>query len=245
MGQDTADTSIKDGMNIVERAIKRCLDIVGACFGLLLLSPLFLLIYLLLKKQGYGSAIFKQERIGYKGESFYIYKFRTMCEEAEVDGLPRLAEKDDARLTPVGKYLRVYHLDELPQLWNVLKGDMSFVGPRPERVEHMETYGKEIPEFDFRTKVKGGLTGYAQIYGKYNTSPYDKLRLDMMYVENYSLILDIKLILQTLRIILSKESTEGFEQKEILEKQSAEVLEQMKKDAAKHKRFRRRKGTKV
>jgi lipopolysaccharide/colanic/teichoic acid biosynthesis glycosyltransferase len=108
---------------------------------------------------------------------------------------------------------------------------MSIVGPRPERVEHMIKYGQEVPEFDFRTKVKGGLTGYAQIYGKYNTSPYDKLRLDMMYIENYSLMLDIKLILLTLRIMLSKESTEGFEQTEILEQQSQEVLQQMKEEA--------------
>ena len=122
----------------------------------------------------------------------------------------------------MGKIIRALRIDELPQLLNIIKGDMSIVGPRPERVEHVEEYTKEIPEFEYRLKVKGGLTGYAQIYGKYNTSAYDKLRMDLLYIENYSLLLDIKLILTTVRIMFSKESTEGFEKvaenKEIAEK---------------------------
>ena len=117
--------------------------------------------------------------------------------------------KTENKITKVGKFIRKTSLDELPQLFNIIKGDMSLVGPRPERVEHMEKYGADIPEFDFRTKVKGGLTGYAQIYGKYNTSPYDKLRMDMMYVEDYSFFLDIKLILLTLRAFTAIDETAG------------------------------------
>jgi lipopolysaccharide/colanic/teichoic acid biosynthesis glycosyltransferase len=143
------------------------------------------------------------------------------------------ATSDDPRITKVGRIIRATRIDELPQLLNILKGDMSIVGPRPERVEHMEKYGKEIPEFNFRTKVKGGLTGFAQIYGKYNTSPYDKLRLDMMYIENYSFILDIKLILMTIRIMLSKESTEGFDKVEEAERMKEEVLQQMHEEREK------------
>jgi hypothetical protein len=127
----------------------------------------------------------------------------------------------------VGHVIRATRIDELPQILNILKGDMSIVGPRPERLEHVQEYSKEIPEFSYRLKVKGGLTGYAQIYGKYNTSPYDKLRLDLMYIENYSLMLDIKLILMTIRIMLSKESTEGFEVAQELERKTHEILEEV------------------
>ena len=120
-------------------------------------------------------------------------------------------------------------VDELPQILNILKGDMSIVGPRPERVEHVEEYTKEIPEFEYRLKVKGGLTGYAQIYGKYNTSAYDKLRMDLMYIENYSLLLDIKLILTTIRIMFHKESTEGFEKAEENKELVKEYIDEIKK----------------
>ena len=185
MSQLTAETNIKDGMNVCERAVKRCLDVMGACVGLVLLSPVFLLIYLLLKKQGYGSAIFSQERIGYKGLPFRIYKFRTMCEESEVDGLPRLAEKDDVRLTPVGKYLRVYHLDELPQLWNVLKGDMSFVGPRPERRYFIDLIMEETSDYEYIYLMRPGLTSKATLHNGY-TDTMEKmlirLRMDLVYL---------------------------------------------------------------
>ena len=165
------------------------------------------------------------------GKVFDILKFRSMIVDAEKDGKSIPATGHDPRITKVGRVIRAVRMDELPQLFNILKGDMSIVGPRPERLEHVVQYTSQIPEFDFRTKVKGGLTGYAQIYGKYNTSPYDKLRLDMMYIENYSLMLDIKLIMLTLRIMFNKESTEGFEQAAVMEQQSHEALEQMKKDA--------------
>ena len=118
----------------------------------------------------------------------------------------------DPRITPVGRFIRATRIDELPQLINVLKGEMSIVGPRPERVEHVEKYSKDIPEFSYRLKVKGGLTGYAQVLGKYNTTAYDKLKLDLMYIENYSIALDLKLLLMTIKIVFSKESTEGFEE---------------------------------
>ena len=138
-----------------------------------------------------------------------IYKFRSMVVNAEGDGKARLAAENDKRITPVGQFIRKTRLDELPQLINVLKGEMSIVGPRPERPEIIAEYEKKIPEFSCRLKVKGGLTGYAQIYGKYNTTPYDKLKMDMMYIQNYSFLLDIKLILMTAKVIFMKESTEG------------------------------------
>ena len=206
MGQLTAETNIKDGMNVCERAVKRCLDVMGACVGLVLLSPVFLLIYLLLKKQGYGSAIFSQERIGYKGLPFRIYKFRTMCEESEVDGLPRLAEKDDVRLTPVGKYLRVYHLDELPQLWNVLKGDMSFVGPRPERRYFIDLIMEETSDYDYIYLMRPGLTSKATLHNGY-TDTMEKmlirLRMDLDYLRRRSLWLDTKIIFTTTIYLLT------------------------------------------
>jgi lipopolysaccharide/colanic/teichoic acid biosynthesis glycosyltransferase len=132
------------------------------------------------------------------------------------------ASEKDPRITPVGNIIRATRLDELPQIFDILSGNMSLVGPRPERIEHVEKYTRDIPEFAYRLKVKGGLTGYAQIFGKYNTTAYDKLKLDLMYVQNYSILLDIKLILMTIKIIFMKESTEGFDEKQISEIQSRE-----------------------
>ena len=139
-----------------------------------------------------------------------MYKFRTMTNKKDKDGnlLP-----DSQRLNKFGKFLRSTSLDELPELINIFIGDMSFVGPRPERIEHVEKYSKEIPEFVCRYKVKGGLTGYAQVYGKYNTSAYNKLKMDLIYIQNYSLAMDLKLILMTVKILFKKESTEGFNDK--------------------------------
>lgn len=206
MSRTTAETNIKDGMNVGERVVKRCLDVIGACIVLVLLSPVFLLIYLLLKKQGYGSAIFSQERIGYKGRPFWIFKFRTMCEDSEVDGLPRLAEKDDARLTPVGKYLRVYHLDELPQLWNVLIGDMSFVGPRPERRFFIDLILEETSDYEYIYLMRPGLTSKATLHNGY-TDTMEKmlirLRMDLDYLRRRSLWLDMKIILTTTVYLLT------------------------------------------
>ena len=163
-----------------------------------------------------GPVLFKQKRYTINRKEFYVYKFRSMIVDAEKDGIARLASKNDSRITPIGSILRKTRLDELPQLFNVLKGDMSLVGPRPERPEIAVEYEKELPEFAFRLKVKAGLTGYAQIYGKYNTTPYDKLKLDLMYIQNYSFISDIKLLIVTFKIMFMKESTEGVEENQIL-----------------------------
>ncbi len=142
-------------------------------------------------------------------------KFRSMRVDAEKDGVARLAAKNDSRITPIGKFIRAVRIDELPQLFNILKGEMSFIGPRPERPEIIAQYVEEMPEFVFRMKVKAGLAGYAQVYGKYNTTPYDKLKLDLSYIENYSVWLDLKLMLLTLKILIKPESTEGIDKSQV------------------------------
>ena len=210
-----------------QRIVKRAFDLVVCSIALICASPFMLIIAAAIKMEDGGPVFFKQKRATYDGKTFDILKFRSMIVDAEKYGHSIPATEKDPRITKVGNVIRAIRFDELPQLLNIIKGDMSIVGPRPERVEHMEAYGKEVPEFDFRLKVKGGLTGYAQIYGKYNTSPYDKLRMDLMYVENYSFFNDLKLILMTLRILLKKESTEGFDKAEELERQTQEILSQM------------------
>ena len=159
--------------------------------------------------------LYKQTRCTRGGREFQILKFRSMKVDAEKDGVARLASKNDSRITPIGKFIRACRIDELPQLFNIIKGDMSFVGPRPERPEIIEQYMEEMPEFAFRMKVKAGLAGYAQVYGKYNTTPYDKLKLDLFYIENYSVWMDLKLMMLTLKIVLKPESTEGVDQKQV------------------------------
>lgn len=191
-------------------AMKRLFDIVFSLFLLILLSPLMLLTALLIKCYDRGPVFYKQIRCTRGGREFSIYKFRSMIVTAEQDGVARLATRNDDRITPVGKIIRKVRIDELPQLFNVLSGSMSFVGPRPERPEIIKKYTEAMPEFTYRTKVKAGLTGYAQIYGKYNTLPYDKLKLDLCYIENFSVWLDLKLIIQTVKILFTLESTEGI-----------------------------------
>ena len=189
--------------------MKRFLDLLIAIPMFIVASPIMLIVAIAIKSYDGGPALYKQERCTLNGKSFMICKFRSMIVNAEGDGKARLASKNDNRITPVGEFIRKTRLDELPQLINIIKGEMSIVGPRPERPEIIAEYEKTIPEFACRLKVKGGLTGYAQIYGKYNTTPYDKLKMDMMYIQNYSLWLDIQLILMTLKIMFIKESTEG------------------------------------
>lgn len=189
---------------------KRAFDVTFALFLLVLTAPFMLLSALLIKLEDHGPVFFKQKRCTKGGREFEIIKFRSMIVDAEKYGVTPCTENDD-RITKVGKFIRATRLDELPQLFNILKGDMSFVGPRPERVEHVEQYTAELPEFAYRMRVKGGLTGYAQIYGKYNTSAYDKLRLDLLYIENQSFFMDLKMILLTLKIMFVAESTEGFD----------------------------------
>ena len=197
------------GLSIGQKFVKRALDIILCAIALGVLSPVFMIVAILIKADDGGRILFRQKRVTRDGKLFTIYKFRSMREDAEKDGA-QFTIDDDPRITKVGRGLRRSRLDELPQLINILKGDMSIVGPRPERIENYEMYESEIPEFKYRTKVKAGLTGYAQVYGKYNTTAYDKLRLDLMYIENYSIILDIKLVLMTFRTLFQKESTEGF-----------------------------------
>lgn len=201
--------------SIVERIIKRGSDILLSALGLILLSPLMILVSLAIFLYDRGPVFYRQTRYTINGKKFKILKFRSMIPNAEKDGVARLAAENDDRITPIGKFIRACRLDELPQFFNILRGDMSFVGPRPERPEIADEYTKEVPEFAFRLKVKAGLTGYAQVFGKYNTTSYDKLKLDMIYVENCSLLLDLKLLLLTLKVIFIKESTEGLEEGQI------------------------------
>lgn len=200
------------GLTIEQRAVKRFLDIAICTFALIVTSPVFLVIALAIKLYDGGPVFYKQRRCSLDLKPFDILKFRSMIVDAEKNG-PQPAVDNDKRITPVGKIIRALRIDELPQLINIIKGDMSIVGPRPERIEHVEKYSEEIPEFVCRYKVKGGLTGYAQVFGKYNTSAYNKLKMDLMYIQNYSLALDFKLILMTVKILFKRESTEGFKVK--------------------------------
>ena len=174
-----------------------------------------LLTALAVKLYDRGPVLYKQVRCTRNAKEFKIYKFRSMRVDAESDGVARLASKGDSRITPVGKFIRKCRLDELPQLFNILKGEMSFIGPRPERPEIIKQYVEIMPEFAYRMKVKAGLAGFAQVYGKYNTTPYDKLKLDLIYIEKYSLMLDLKLMLLTLKVLLWPDSTEGVEKEQI------------------------------
>ena len=202
--------SRNDSLLIEQRIMKRFVDVVFSAFGLMISSPLFLIFAVAIKMTDGGPVFYKQERLTIGGRHFWIYKFRTMIQDAEKKSGPRLAGEKDDRILPVGDILRRTRLDELPQLINILKGEMSLVGPRPERPELAAEITRDIPEFEYRLKVKAGLTGYAQIYGKYNTTPYDKLKLDLTYIRNYSMLLDLRLMLMTPKIMLMKESTEGI-----------------------------------
>ena len=198
------------GLTLVQKAVKRFFDILISIIMLVVTSPIMIITAICIKIEDGGPVFFTQERCTINRKIFRIYKFRSMIVDAEADGVSRPAGANDERITRVGKVIRATRIDELPQLLNILKGDMSLVGPRPERIEHVDKYCEKVPEFAYRLKVKGGLTGYAQVYGKYNTSAYDKLKLDLIYIENYSLLLDLKIVFMTLKVIFMKESTEGF-----------------------------------
>lgn len=197
---------IVDGMNAFERALKRLFDVVCSFLGIIVLSPVFLIVHIALLIQNEGSVIFKQERIGYKGKAFNIYKYRTMYANSEANGKPQLAAKGDERLTKVGKFLREHHLDELPQLFNVLIGDMSFVGPRPERQYYIDQIRKVNPDYDYLFLMRPGVTSKATIYNGY-TDSLDKmlvrLQMDLEYLQNRSLLLDLKLIFTTVFYIVN------------------------------------------
>lgn len=196
------------GLTFEQRFLKRLSDIIISFIAIIVTLPIVIIEAVVIKLYDGGKVIYKQERCTRGGKVFNVYKFRTMSENAEENTGAVLASKNDSRITPVGKFFRMTRLDELLQVFNILKGDMSVVGPRPEREEFIEKYKKTLPEFEYRLKVKAGLTGYAQIMGKYSTSPKDKLMLDLFYIENYSFILDIKILFQTIVTILSPEKSE-------------------------------------
>lgn len=199
---------VKD-MSFEQRVLKRLMDLILSVLAMILASPILIGCAIAIKACDGGKVIFKQQRATKHGRIFYVYKFRTMKEDVENYS----AEENDDRVTSVGKFLRKSRFDELPQLFNILKGEMSLVGPRPEMLENIYMYTEEYPEFEYRLRAKAGLTGYAQIAGKYNTSPRYKLILDLMYIENYSVIKDLKLVLQTLVVFFKPDSTEGFQKK--------------------------------
>lgn len=202
-------------LTMEQRAVKRLVDILCSLLLLVVASPFMLLTAIAIKVYDGGPVLYKQVRCTEGQRQFRIMKFRSMRVDAEKDGVARLAQKNDDRITPIGHFIRKVRIDELPQLINILKGDMSFIGPRPERPEIIAQYMEIMPEFAFRMKVKAGLAGYAQVYGKYNTTPYDKLKLDLTYIENYSLWLDLKLMLLTLKILFWPDSTEGVESEQV------------------------------
>ncbi len=200
------------GLSMEQRALKRTMDIIVSAIGVILTSPVMLAIAIAIRATDNGPIIFKQVRVTRDNREFSIYKFRSMKVQKPGDEV-KLTTVDDDRITLVGKIIRPFRLDELPQLFNILFGDMSLVGPRPEMKEVVETNQQIFPEFNLRHKVKAGLTGYAQIYGKYNTTPQNKLNMDLYYIEHYSFLEDIKLIIMTIKILFVRESTEGFSEK--------------------------------
>lgn len=192
--------------------VKRAFDIFVSLLGIIVTSPVLIITAIAIKASDGGSAFYKQVRLTKDGKEFKILKFRSMKMDAEkYSGAVLSSGEDDPRLTKVGKFIRKVRIDELPQLFNILKGEMSVVGPRPERPEIAALYEKELPEFSLRLQVKAGLTGYAQVYGKYNTTPYDKLLMDLMYIAKPSIIQDLMIMLATVKILFEKESTEGIE----------------------------------
>lgn len=201
-------------MTLGQRIVKRLMDICVSAIVLVALSPLLLVIAICIKMEDGGPVIFRQKRMTVAGHEFTICKFRTMKVESE-QVRQVSASKDDDRITRVGHVLRRFRIDELPQFWNILLGDMTLVGPRPEMLENVEKYKLELPAFVYREKMKAGLTGYAQIEGRYNTTPEDKLMLDLMYIESFSIWMDVKLLFRTMTVFFKADSTEGFDMTKI------------------------------
>lgn len=206
-----------DGLRWEQRVVKRTLDILLSAAALVIASPFMLVTAIAIKAYDGGPVLYSQKRLTTGGRVFKVYKFRSMIVDAEKKSGATLAKKNDSRITPIGKFIRKVRIDELPQLINILKGDMSFVGPRPERPEIAQKYEKTMPEFKYRLKVKAGLTGYAQVMGKYNTTPYDKLKLDLMYIEHQSLMLDLRIFFMTVKTCFIPEATEGVKDSAPLE----------------------------
>ena len=195
--------------------VKRAMDIALSLAAIIISSPFMAVTALAIFGYDRGPVLYQQVRLTRDGKPFRILKFRSMRMDAEKDGVARLASEHDNRITPVGRVIRATRIDELPQFFNILKGDMSIVGPRPERPEIAEQYRKELPAFDLRLQVKAGLTGYAQVYGRYNTEPQDKLKMDLMYINHAGIAEDIKLIFATVRTIFQHESTHGVSEGQV------------------------------
>lgn len=196
-------------LTLEQRSLKRILDIVVALLGFLAALPFMLLTAIAIKIFDPGPIFYSQERSGCYEKPFKVYKFRTMRVDAEKLSGPMLAQENDPRITRLGAFLRAVRLDELPQIWNVLVGNMSIVGPRPERPFFVEQFKQEIPEYVYRMNVKPGITGLAQVYGKYNTTAYDKLIYDLVYIQNAGIRTDLTIIIQTVRVLFQKSATEG------------------------------------
>lgn len=192
-----------------QKILKRTFDIVASFLGLLVLSPLMVIVALLIKLTSEGPVFYYQERVGEHGKTFKVCKFRTMIKDAEKYTGPVLATENDPRITPVGRILRAFRIDEIPQLFNVLKGEMSLVGPRPERPVFVKQFKEENPYYKYRHLVKPGITGLAQVLAKYKTSPDDKLRYDLYYIRNYSFLWDLRILLLTIKAVLTRESSKG------------------------------------
>ncbi len=201
-----------EGLTPEQRTVKRTIDLILAGLASILLSPVMAVIAAAIKLQDGGPAIYVQNRLTIGGRVFRLHKFRSMKVDAEKDTGARLSNEEDERITPVGRFIRRFRLDELPQLFDILRGDMSLVGPRPERPEIAAEYLREMPEFSYRLKVKAGLTGFAQVVGRYNTSPYDKLKMDLMYIADYSVAEDFKLLATTVKILFFRDRTEGVKE---------------------------------
>ena len=192
------------------RTVKRMLDIVFSGLALIAFSPIMIVTAIVVKQDG-GPAFYKQTRLTQNGKTFQILKFRSMCVDAEkYSGAVLSSGENDPRITKIGRFIRACRIDEMPQLINIFKGEMSIVGPRPERPEIAAVYERELPEFKLRLQAKAGLTGYAQVYRKYNTTPYDKLLMDLMYISSASLFMDLRIAIETFRILFDKQSTEGI-----------------------------------
>ena len=200
-------------MTSEQRIIKRLVDIVGSAAGLIVLSPVMLITAAAIRIHDGGPVIFRQTRLTQGGRTFQLMKFRSMVVDAEKRG-PELATSLDSRITPVGRWIRMLRIDELPQLFNILKGDMSIVGPRPERPELTEEYCRTYPEFRYRLKVKAGLTGYAQVFGRYNTLFEDKVKLDLLYIQHFSLIFDFYIMISTIKVLFMPSSTAGVDEEQ-------------------------------
>ena len=201
------------GLKLEQKLTKRILDLLMALAAFVIALPFMIITAIAIKAYDGGPVFYRQKRLTTGGREFYVYKFRSMIVGAEKKSGAVLASENDKRITPVGKLIRKIRFDELPQLINIIKGDMSFVGPRPERPEIAAKYEQTMPEFKYRLKTKAGLTGYAQVMGKYNTTPYDKLKMDLMYIERQSLLLDLRIMLMTVKIVFTPSATEGVKEK--------------------------------